>query len=149
MSNDTTRTFKATIRVILDGAVLEVRQHILKITGRTLNTIVATLDGLRISVERARQITEMALENGSFEKIAETAPTTIGKRAASALHADLSRLTYTHEAHYEIASAAVGRELLSLTELTETEVPIVWAHACLVRGYSTPVTRYYGKAVAA
>ncbi len=84
-----------------------------------------------------------------IETVEAVQPVSIGKRAASALHADLGRLGYTHEAHYEIASAAVGRELLSLTELTEAEVQVVWAHACLIRGYSTPVTRYYSKAVAA
>ena len=47
-----------------------------------------------------------------------------------------------------MVGATVGRELVSLTELTAEETARVWQHACLVRGYSIPVSRYYGAATA-
>ena len=146
------RTWKVTIPVMLDGA------YLMTITAtvtafRIGNQIISALvDGAAATLECAAHLLTWAKAEGTLEVIetVEAAqPVSIGKRAASALHADLGRLTYSHRAHYEIASAAVGRELLSLTELTEAEVQVVWAHACLIRGYSTPVTRYYGRAVAA
>ncbi|WP_407541750.1 hypothetical protein Q0M94_19905 (plasmid) [Deinococcus radiomollis] len=114
--------------------------------------ISALVDGAEATLERAANLLTWAKAEGKIEvleTVEATQPSTIGKRAAQALHIDLSRLRYTHTAHYEVSSAAVSRELLSLTELTEAEVAVVWSHACLIRGYCMPVTRYYGKSVAA
>ncbi|GGJ65516.1 hypothetical protein [Deinococcus aquiradiocola] len=112
----------------------------------------AIIDGEEATADRAAHLLGWARAEGTLDLLdtsEDTRPATLTRRAASALHADLGRLGYTHDAHYEIASAATGRDLASLTELTDEEATTVWAHACLVRGYSTPVTRYYGRAVAA
>ena len=148
--NPTTRTFRAKYLVIVETAVLSAHEYLLTFTGYG-DRIQITLDGRRCSKAVAEAITKLALNLGTWEHLSgpELEPvTTIGKRTAAAPHADLGRLGYTHRAHYEVASAAVGRELLSLTELTEAEMPCVWSHACLVRGFSTPVSLYYGRAAA-
>ena len=146
------RTWKVTIPVMLEGAYLMTLTHTVTAFRIGNQIISALIDGLEATLERAANLLTWAKAEGTIE-VLETVeavqPSTIGKRAAQDLHLDLSRLGYTHAAHYEICSAAVGRELLSLTELTEANVARCWAHACLIRGYSTPVTRYYGQAVAA
>jgi len=73
----------------------------------------------------------------------------IGKTVACDFHKDMTRLGYTNRAHYEVAFSKLGREVVSLAALMIEELTLVWAYACLVRGYSTPCTRYYGRAVAA
>ena len=156
MTNDTantsSRTWSVTIPVMLEGAYLmtiTATVTAFKVAGQIVSALV---DGAEATLERAANLLTWAKREGTLivtETVETAQPVSIGKRAASALHADLGRLGYSHRAHYEIASAAVGRDLVSLTELTEAEVSVVWAHACLIRGYSTPVTRYYGRAVAA
>jgi hypothetical protein len=152
VANASSRTWNVTIPVMLEGAYLmtiTATVTAFKVAGQIVSALV---DGAEATLERAANLLTWAKREGKLtviETVEAAQPVSIGKRVASALHADLGRLGYTHRAHYEIASAAVGRELLSLTELTEVEVQVVWAHACLVRGYSTPVTRYYGRAVAA
>ena len=96
----------------------------------------------------------LALSRGTFERLSgpsqqASQPAPLTRRQAQALHLDLSRLGYTNVAHYEVASATVTREVASLTELTTSEAQAVWQHACLVRGYSNPTTRYYSRSVAA
>jgi len=103
---------------------------------------------------RSGQGWRLAKDGGVWEQVGETvlAPTPTpptSKRDACELHVDLSRLGFANKSHYEVASAKVGREISSLTELTADEVQAVWAHACLLQGYSIPCTRYYGRAVAA
>ena len=152
-SNTATRTYSANWNVRTENAYLMTLNYLVTVTlDRATDTYSATVDGEDATVERAAQIISNAQADGIVTLISSSEsaqPTTISKRAAGALHADLGRLGYTHHAHYEVASAAVGRDLASLTELTEAETATVWAHACLVRGYSTPVTRYFSKAVAA
>ena len=150
---NSTRTFTATYPQYLDDAVLYIATHQITATGYGA-ALQFQLDGKPATLQQVADVRALAESRGTFERISGPSltpvqPSTIGKRAAQALHLDLARLGYTNPAHYEVCSAAVARELLSLTELTEAEVPVVWAHACLIRGYSTPVTRYYSKAVAA
>ena len=150
--NDTTRTFRARYLVIVETAVLSAHDYLLEFTGYGA-AIQITLDGKRCSKAVAEAITKLALNLGTFERLSgpsleATQPATLTKRQAQALHADLGRLGYANVAHYEVASATIGRELVSLTELTAEEAGRVWQHACLVRGYSTPVSRYYGAAAA-
>lgn len=135
--NDTTRTFHARFNITLDGAVLETRDHLLSITGRSWETITATLDGQPVSVLRAAQITEMARQMGTFEKIAETAATftPIGNRAAHALHIELGRLGYGRG--YEIASEVLGREVSSLAALGADDAREVLSYACGQLGLPT------------
>jgi hypothetical protein len=145
------RTWNVTIPVMLEGAYLmtiTATVTAFKVAGQIVSALV---DGAEATLERAANLLTWAKREGTLtviETVDAAQPVSISKRVASALHADLGRLGYTHAAHYEVASATVGRELLSLTELTATEAAQVWAHACLVRGYSTPVTRYYGQAAA-
>ncbi|WP_407538848.1 hypothetical protein Q0M94_11775 [Deinococcus radiomollis] len=126
--NDTTRTYRARFNITLDGAVLETRDHQLTITGCSWETITATLDGQPISVLRAAQITEMALQMGTFEKIAETAVTPIGNRVAHALHIELGRLGYGRG--YGVASEVLEREVTSLAALSAEDAQEVLSYAC-------------------
>ena len=127
--NDSTRTFRARFNITLDGTVLETRDHLLTITGRIWETITATLDGQPVSVLRAAQITEMARQMGTFEKIAETAAVSpIGNRAAHALHIELGRLGYGRG--YGVASEVLGREVNSLAALSAEDAEEVLSYAC-------------------
>ena len=128
--NDSTRTFRARFSITLDGAVLETRDHVLTVTGRSWETITATLDGQPVSVLRAAQITEMALQMGTFEKLTETAAaiSPIGNRAAHALHIELGRLGYGRG--YGVASEVLEREVTSLAALSAEDAQEVMSYAC-------------------
>lgn len=125
--NDTTRTFRASYQITLESAVLSAHTHIITITGRTLKTIQATVDGVIVTVEEAERITRLALSLGSFEKIGETSPepSPIGKARAHAMHVELARHGYPTN-HYDLASGVLGREVASLAALTEAEARAVW-----------------------
>jgi len=115
------RTWKVTIPVMLEGAWQMTLTHTVT-AFRIGNQIVGALvDGAEATLERAANLLTWAKREGTLE-VLETVdaaqPATLSKRTAQALHLDLSRLGYTHSAHYEVASAAVGRDLVSLTELT-------------------------------
>jgi len=154
MQPNITRTFRATCYAI-DCSVIRARSvYTLTITGLGRADSSCVLDGEACTVERARDIRALAKDGGVWEQVGETvqAPTPTpptSKRDACEQHVDLSRLGFANKAHYEVASAKVGREISSLTELSADEVQAVWAHACLLQGYSTPCTRYFGRAVAA
>ena len=144
------RTWNLTIPVYLEGVWMRNLTCTVQAFHDQGVITAAIIDGQEATADRAAHLLGWARAEGTLQLLEDSAqPVTISKRVASALHADLGRLGYTHHAHYEVASAAVGRDLASLTELTEAETATVWAHACLVRGYSTPVTRYFSKAVAA
>lgn len=150
------RTWNLRINARLDGAVVALITHTVTVY-RVADTLVAALvDGQQASIERAHYLLMWAKEDGELVQVAGTdeapAPVqaaTISKKAASLLHANLGRIGYANKAHYEVASAAVHRDLISLTELTEAEVETVWAHACKVIGYSVPCARLAGRGMAA
>jgi hypothetical protein len=135
--NDTTRTFRARFNITLDGAVLETRDHLLTITGRSWETYTATLDGQPVSVLRAAQITEMARQMGTFEKIGETAAAVspIGNAAAHALHVQLGRLGYGRG--YGVASEVLCCEVTSLAALSAENAREVLSYACGQLGLPT------------
>ena len=135
--NDSTRTFRARFSITLDGAVLETRDHLLTITGSTWETITATLDGQPVSILRAAQITEMARQMGTFEKVGETTAviTPIGNPAAHALHIELGRLGYGRG--YGVAGEVLGREVNSLAALSAEDAHEVLSYACAQLGMST------------
>jgi len=153
MQPNITRTFRATCYALDCGVIRERTVYTLTITGLGLTDSSCVLDGEACPVERALEIRAWAKDGGVWEQIGETlfapTPTPTSKRDASELHADLGRLGFANRAHYEVASAKVGREISSLTELTAAEVQDVWAHACLIKGFSTPCIRYFGRSVAA
>ncbi|WP_407570754.1 hypothetical protein [Deinococcus altitudinis] len=148
--NHTTRTFTAAYPIFLDDAVIAQAAHTITATGYG-SALTFTLDGQPATLQQVTDVRALAESRGQCVRVSGPsleAVATLSKRTAQALHLDLSRLGYTHGAHYEVASAAVNRDLVSLTELTPLEAARVWVHACLVRGFSTPVTRYYGQAAA-
>jgi hypothetical protein len=126
------RTWSVTIPVCLESADLTT----ITVTAFKLawQIVSALVDGAEAGLERAANLLTWAKHEGTLtvtETVEEAQPVSIGKRVASALHTYLGRLGYGHRAHFEFSSAAVGRELLSLTEPTEVEVPVVWTHAFL------------------
>lgn len=149
---NSTRTFTAAYPIFLDDAVIANAAHLITVTGYG-DSIQFAVDGQPVSTLQAEGIRQLALSRGTFERLSgpsqqASQPITLTRRQAQALHLDLSRLGYTSVAHYEVASATVGREVASLTELSSSEAQAVWQHACLVRGYSTPDSRHYGAAAA-
>lgn len=138
MQDNTTRpaaqrvTRRVTISDKVDGATVQVREHVVTLYRDTLGgEIKAVIDGKPADVARAYWAIKDAWKVEELERVEFPQPAApIGKPRAHKLHKLMARLGLRHSDHYTLAAAALGMGYApdSLAALSETEARRVWAY---------------------